>query len=72
MASYARWHERLLADERPVGQFLLARLEPRQNFALQKATQSLGVGGGGLVALLKFVRRSMDNIRSSLRSRWTS
>src|SRR5208282_344866 len=40
-----RLTERLLADERSVGQFLLARLEPRQHLALQKATQSLGVGG---------------------------
>ena len=29
----------------PVGQFLLARLEPRQHLALQKPTQSLEVGG---------------------------
>ena len=40
-----RLAERLLPDERPVGQFPLARLEPRQHLALQKATQSLGVGG---------------------------
>src|SRR6202041_4171031 len=36
-----RLTELLLPAERPVGQFLLARLEPRQNLALQKATQSL-------------------------------
>ena len=48
-----RLTERLLADEQPVGQFLLARLEPRQHLALQKATQSLGVGGGGLLVLFQ-------------------
>src|ERR1700722_15981533 len=37
----------------PVGQFLLARLEPRQPLVLQKATQSLGVGGGGLLVLFQ-------------------
>src|SRR5580700_7599584 len=44
-----RLTERLLPDERPVGQFPLARLEPRQHLALEKAPQSLGVGGGGLL-----------------------
>src|SRR5208282_1383310 len=57
-----RLTERLLADERPVGQFLLARLEPRQHLSLQKATQSLGVGGGGLVALVQFVGISRQDI----------
>ena len=45
--------ERLLPDERPVGQFLLARLEPRQHLALQKATQSLGVGGERFLVLFQ-------------------
>ena len=48
-----RLTERLLADERPVGQFLLARLEPRQHLALQKATQSLRVGCGALLVLFQ-------------------
>src|SRR5208337_1804709 len=45
--------ERLLADERPVGQFLLARLEPRQHLALEKAAQSLGVGGERFLVLFQ-------------------
>ena len=44
---------KVVANERRVGQFLLACLEPRQHLVIQKAPQSFGVGGGGLVALFQ-------------------
>jgi hypothetical protein len=44
-----RLTERLLADEWPVPQFLLAHLEPRQHLTFKEATQALDVGGGGLL-----------------------
>ena len=46
-----RLAECLLADQRAVGQFLLASLEPRQHLTLKEAAQALDVGGGGLLIL---------------------
>ena len=45
--------ECLLPDERPVGQFLLARLELRQHLSLEKATQSLAVRGERFLVLFQ-------------------
>ena len=42
--------ERLLADQRPVGQFLLPVLEPWQYLAFKEATQALDVGDSWLFA----------------------
>jgi hypothetical protein len=47
--------ERLLANQRPVRQFLLPIIEPRQHLAFKEATQTLDIGGGRLLALLRLV-----------------
>ena len=47
--------ERLLANQRPVRQFLLPVIEPRQHLAFKEATQTLDIGGGRLFAFSKFV-----------------
>ena len=45
-----RLAECLLADQRPVGQFLLPVLEPWQYLAFKEATQALDVGDSWLFA----------------------
>jgi hypothetical protein len=46
-----RLAERLLADQRAVGQLLLPVLEPRQHLAFEEAAQALDIGGGRLFAI---------------------
>ena len=53
--SVERLAECLLTDQRPVGQFLLPVLEPRQHLAFEEAAQALDIGGGWLFAFSKFV-----------------
>jgi hypothetical protein len=50
-----RLAECLLADQRPVGQFLLPVLEPRQHLAFEEAAQALDIGGGWFFVFSKFV-----------------
>jgi hypothetical protein len=52
-----RLTERLLANQRPVGQFLLPVLEPWQHLAFEEPAQAFEVGGGWLFAFSKFVFR---------------
>src|SRR5580704_12148134 len=58
-----RLAERLLADQRPVGQFLLPVLEPRQHFAFEEAAQTLDIGAGWLFAFSKFVWIAGERVR---------
>jgi hypothetical protein len=46
-----------MRERRPVGQFLLPDLEPRQHLAFEEAAQALGIGGGRLFTFSKLVWR---------------
>jgi hypothetical protein len=45
----------LLADQRAVGEFLPASLEPRHHLAFEEAAQALGVGFSRRLIPVKFV-----------------
>jgi hypothetical protein len=55
--------ERLVSDQRAVGQLLLALLEPGQHLRLHKTSQALGVGSERFLFLLQFVRTAREHVR---------
>jgi hypothetical protein len=59
-----RLAECLLADQGPVRHFLLAGLEPRQHLRFEEA--ELGIGVGGRLVLLQFVRVAGQRVLSVL------
>ena len=58
-----RLAERLLADQRTVGQFLLPVFEPRQHLAFEEAAQALDISGGWLLAFSEFVWIASKRVR---------
>jgi hypothetical protein len=58
-----RLAERLLADQRAVGQLLLPVLEPRQHLAFEEAAQALDIGGGRLFAISEFIWIAPERVR---------
>ena len=58
-----RLTERLLADQRTIGQFLLPVLEPRQHLAFEEAAQALDIGGGWLITFSEFVWIAGERVR---------
>jgi len=54
--------ERLFAEQRMIGNCLSTILEPREHLALDEASQTMDVGGGGFLVLLEFIGLKLERV----------